>query len=485
MRRPFFSGNYGSALGSTANAANIIAQSGVERGRMFQQLGQQISSSLDKFRANKEKKEKEQRYEQQFVNLYEGNPGNPIFKNLGIQSTDEAKVVAKDISKDPQLIQQAMKFAQFATVQQQAQEASKVRNLQMQQIQQSMKNQQADRLRANQNRMSENQFMQSLMSQTASPQAQRQADIARPGLAALGNGDARNRFMQAQLQQPQNQVPVSSLGSQGFGRFASREGLNPKLSVARMEALRQAEVESQPNLGDSFASKVGSLSPYYFSESDAANAINQQASNLNITLTNDQLDLAMKKQKIVDPLKINELATKQIKQSKMDEAVDILQAGKDLKAFLEDGSPLSANVAKEKLARMIQPQGILTEDDLRRVGGSKGLRDRIDAAIEEMLTGKADAKTMQYLRDTAEIFERSASDKIKFEQPKVVSFLSRSFGITPEDTLKFTTLGKFQEYLPALPSNQSQNTNPQNQGSSPPPFQPTQLPGGGRFTPIR
>lgn len=247
----------------------------------------------------------------------------------------------------------------------------------------------------------------------------------------------------------------------------------------------EAKLASQPKLGDSFASQIGSISPYYFSDSDAANAINQQASNLNITLTKDQLDLAMKKQKVIDPLKINELATKQIKQSKMDEAVDILQAGKDLKAFLEDGSPLSANVAKEKLARMIQPQGILTEDDLRRVGGSKGLRDRIDAAIEEMLTGKADAKTMQYLRDTAEIFERSASDKIKFEQPKVVSFLSRSFGITPEDTLKFTTLGKFQEYLPALPSNQSQNTNPQNQGSSPPPFQPTQLPGGGRFTPIR
>ena len=250
MRRPFFSGNYGSALGSTANAANLIAQAGATQGQMYANLGQQlggaISSSLDKFRLNKEKKEKEQRAENQFLNLYEGNPENPIFKNLGIQSTDEAKAVAKDISKDPQLIQQAMKFAQFATVQQQAQEASQVRNLQKQQLRQSMENQRNTNLQAKQNQMSENQFMQSLMSQTASPQAQRQADIAMPGLPALGNGDARNRFMQAQLEDPQNQVPVSSLGPQDFGRFASREGLDPKLSVARMEALREAEVASQP-----------------------------------------------------------------------------------------------------------------------------------------------------------------------------------------------------------------------------------------------
>jgi hypothetical protein len=37
-----------------------------------------------------------------------------------------------------------------------------------------------------------------------------------------------------------------------------------------------------------------------------------------------------------------------------------------------------------------------------------------------------------------------------------------------------------------LPQNaQSKGQPPQNQGSSPPPFQPTQLPSGGRFTPIR
>ena len=212
----------------------------------FQKLGDIASDTLEKFREKKEEKEQQELSRNQIVNLYKGNPDHPVFKALDVQSIDEVKAVAGDFSKQPELLTQAMSFAKAVTDEQQAQEASALRELKGQEIQQSMKNQQADRLRAEQNRMSENQFMQSLMSQTTSPQAQRQADIARPGLAALGNGDARNRFMQAQLQQPQNQVPVSSLGSQDFGRFASREGLDPKLSVARMEALRQAELASQP-----------------------------------------------------------------------------------------------------------------------------------------------------------------------------------------------------------------------------------------------
>ena len=250
----FFSGNYGAQLGDTRTAANLIAQAGATQGQalanMGKQLGGAISSTLEKFRQNKEKKEKEQRAENQFLKLYEGNPENPIFKNLGIQSTDEAKAVAKDISKDPQLIQQAMNFAQFATTQQREQEASKVRALQMAQIRQNMARQKSADQQANQARMADNQFMQSLMSQTTSPQVQRQADIARPGLPALGNANARNRFMQAQLQQPQNQVPVSNLGSQNFGRFAKEQGLDPTRSVQRMEALRQAELASQPKAPD-------------------------------------------------------------------------------------------------------------------------------------------------------------------------------------------------------------------------------------------
>ena len=54
-RRPFFSGNYGSALGSTANAANLIARAGQQQGQMFANMGQQIGGMIQQYGLNKEK----------------------------------------------------------------------------------------------------------------------------------------------------------------------------------------------------------------------------------------------------------------------------------------------------------------------------------------------------------------------------------------------------------------------------------------------
>jgi len=55
--KPFFSGNYGSALGSTANAANLIAQAGQAQGQMFANMGQQIGGAIEKYQQNKKEGE--------------------------------------------------------------------------------------------------------------------------------------------------------------------------------------------------------------------------------------------------------------------------------------------------------------------------------------------------------------------------------------------------------------------------------------------
>ena len=57
-RKPFFSGNYGSALGSTANAANLIARAGATQGQMFANLGGQIGGMIQQYGLNKEKQGK-------------------------------------------------------------------------------------------------------------------------------------------------------------------------------------------------------------------------------------------------------------------------------------------------------------------------------------------------------------------------------------------------------------------------------------------
>ena len=55
-RRPFFSGNYGSALGSYDTAARLLAGAGQAQGQMFANLGADIGGAIQKYQLNKEKR---------------------------------------------------------------------------------------------------------------------------------------------------------------------------------------------------------------------------------------------------------------------------------------------------------------------------------------------------------------------------------------------------------------------------------------------
>ena len=57
-RRPFFSGNYGSALGSFDTAAKLIAQAGQTQGQAMANIGRQIGDTIEEYQLNKEKQKK-------------------------------------------------------------------------------------------------------------------------------------------------------------------------------------------------------------------------------------------------------------------------------------------------------------------------------------------------------------------------------------------------------------------------------------------
>ena len=226
MRRgQYFSGNYGSALGSTANAANLIAQAGATQGQMFANLGQQIDGAIEKYAQNKKEGEAadmqigaiiqnmtpERRQE---IASGESELGKSLSKFIDGELPNSKKKALLGslitVNTADQLKRKEQMDAQRFLQQQE------LTKLNMQIARQNLARQKdADQL-AEQNRVSENQFFQKLPSLVTDPQAQRQADIARPGLAALGNGDARNRFMQAQLQDPRNQKRVIDLTDQDF-----------------------------------------------------------------------------------------------------------------------------------------------------------------------------------------------------------------------------------------------------------------------------
>lgn len=60
-RRPFFSGNYGSALGSFDTAAKLIAQAGQTQGQAMANIGAQVGGMIEQYGLNKQKREAEER----------------------------------------------------------------------------------------------------------------------------------------------------------------------------------------------------------------------------------------------------------------------------------------------------------------------------------------------------------------------------------------------------------------------------------------
>jgi len=93
-RRPFFSGNYGSALGSTANAANLIARAGETQGQMFANLGSQIGGIIQQYGLNKEKQKKADARIKSALNSM------PEFVEAGVLSP-ENKTMAEEFLNDP------------------------------------------------------------------------------------------------------------------------------------------------------------------------------------------------------------------------------------------------------------------------------------------------------------------------------------------------------------------------------------------------
>lgn len=209
-----------------------ILLAGQAQAKANQAFGDALGGAVEKFYQKKKDKQERDEREQAYL-------------KMGL-SSEEAKAASRDKDLANQFINKMNADQNYNLELNKFNLAKDFRDLQMDQIRQAMENRKTDRKEDKISKAKDLEFNEKLLSQTTSPQAQRQADMVAPGLSAFANPDVRNRFMQAQLQQPQNQVPVSSLGSQDFGRFASREGLDPTRSVTRMEALRKAELDKQP-----------------------------------------------------------------------------------------------------------------------------------------------------------------------------------------------------------------------------------------------
>ena len=326
---------------------------------------------------------------------------------------------------------------------------------------------------------------EALLAETADPAVLEDFNQAQPGLFALGGDQgARNRFLEFQRDEAPT-VLGGELDSSNFARYAREQNLDPVLAESRFMKLQKAEQavakENTGKLGDQFSSTVGALQPYYFSESDATNAVSNKATKLGINLNKDQLAQAVSKQKVISTKDLRSAADTRFSKLNLDEPRTILEAADDLESFLNEGGVLSGKVAKEKLARMVQPAGILTEDDLRRMGTSSAFMDSLNTLLEEKKTGKIDKTLEGYLRNTTKVFRQRAQQVLKEKTDYTVNSLANNFEITPEEVRKYTQFGGIM-YGFDQPSKQSPQQGQPPQDPSVP--QASTLPGGGTFTPI-
>ena len=208
------------AIGDTVQAGLLradfspIERGGAAKGRAYRAIGEGIGSALDKFSKNKQEGEAAE----MGINAMIAGMDDQQKEELLSGDSEFSKTYDKFLDGDLTNSQKKTflgGLVTFNTAQRQnmADQMAKDKFA----IQQAEERRKAEKFnRDQQNLINENQFFQKLPSLITDPQAQRQADIARPGLQAFGGGDVRNRFMEFQLQDPRNQKRVLDLNDRDF-----------------------------------------------------------------------------------------------------------------------------------------------------------------------------------------------------------------------------------------------------------------------------
>ena len=238
------------AIGDTVQAGLLkadfspIGRGGAAKGRAYSAIGEGIGSALDKFAKNKQEGEAAE----MGINAMIAGMDDQQKEELLSGDSEFSKTYDKFLDGDLTNSQKKTflgGLVTFNTAQRQNMADQMARDKFA--IEQAKANR--DKIRFNrdqQNEINENQFFQKLPSLITDPQAQRQADIARPGLQAFGGGDVRNRFMEFQLQDPRNQKRVLDLNDRDFLDQFKDDPRQIERALAFIGKRRAEELASQP-----------------------------------------------------------------------------------------------------------------------------------------------------------------------------------------------------------------------------------------------
>ena len=175
-----------------------------------------------------------------------------------------------------------------------------------------------------------------------------------------------------------------------------------------------------------------------FDQGDAMQQVQDFAEDKKLQLKPEQMEKMAQQITVVSPKDIRSEKKTYEKDNRINDADTVIESSNYLLNFLDtkndkgENNPLTDTAAIEKLARMLQPTGILTEDDINRVSGSAGLVDRVHRAVQKATDGTLDKASRNDLRDAAEAFQKVAYElKVKGTE-SAINEISRSY-VNPND----------------------------------------------------
>jgi hypothetical protein len=454
-RRPFFGSSGAPQIAKMDMRA--ATDPGRAFGQMFASLGKTAADSLEKYRENKRRSEEEEVTTTSISGFLKSNP-ELAKQYFDADDEKEIDIVAKGLAKNENL---PKIFSSLTSL-----------DANMRARQEAVENQAAvERFSQRAMGMIPNPKVQEIEGKIASERSQLNNLLNTPEVSESGIPRPKNQRLieafetrigklQSEADELQSQIPMMSADVntflENYGQPQSpQEAQLLQQEIVRRQARDDAMVGKnfttavqqmqlgqgmQKQMGDQFVSNYRSQTPYYFSEAEARQNINAAASQSGVSLTKEQMDQVASRARIIDTKEVSSAKRNLMKDDRLLDADTIIESFRFMEEFLKPNAEGKYNAVKDtaavdKLARMIQPTGILTEPDIQRVSGSQAFKDRYDRSVKKLLDGTLDDKSRADLLEAGRMFARKAAQVKREGVAKATSDLSRQFDVD-EDVMQ-------------------------------------------------
>ena len=163
-----------------------------------------------------------------------------------------------------------------------------------------------------------------------------------------------------------------------------------KLALKNAEQAEQAE-----QLVPSFEAEKR----YVFSEAERQREVQKFEKSNNAQFTKEQRDSMASTIRLIEPKEIMAEKQRMFKNDEIDKDNQIIKASEELFTLLDADQGVTDKSSIEKYARMLQPTGILTDNDLARIGGSPDVANRIRDAFSLMKDGTMSPENEEMIKE--------------------------------------------------------------------------------------